>query len=144
MNKKVSFHELAEFELNDAVVFFESKTAGLGTRFLTAVEKAVAQIERHPQASPIIRHDVRRKLVWNFPYSIMSRSNSTTSASSRLRIKSAGRFFGGDGGKHKPAPVHVIALKIAVPPTWFNTTGSRFALGVFHALGGVPPNGTGD
>jgi len=106
--KRVSFHELAEFELNDAVVFFESKTAGLGTRFLTAVEKAVAQIERHPQASPIIRHDVRRKLVWNFPYSIMSRSNSTTSAFSRLQIKSAGRFIGGNGGKHKTAPVHVI------------------------------------
>jgi len=62
--KRVSFHEPTEFELNDAVVFFESKTAGLGTRFLTAVEKAVAQIERHPQASPIIRHDVRRKLLW--------------------------------------------------------------------------------
>lgn len=69
--KRVSFHELAEFELNDAQAFFESKTAGLGARFLTAVEKALAQIERHPQASPIIRHDVRRKLVWKFPYSIM-------------------------------------------------------------------------
>lgn len=71
MNKRASFHELAEFELNDAAAFFESKTEGLGVRFLSAVEKAVAHIERHPQASPIIRHDVRRKLVWNFPYSIM-------------------------------------------------------------------------
>jgi hypothetical protein len=71
MNKRASFHELAEFELNDATVFFESKTAGLGVRFLSAVEKAVAEIGQHPQASPIILQQVRRKLVRNFPYSIM-------------------------------------------------------------------------
>ena len=71
MNKRISFHELAEFELNDAAAFFESNTAGLGVRFLSAVGKAVAQIEQHPQASPIIRQQIRRKVVWKFPYSIM-------------------------------------------------------------------------
>jgi hypothetical protein len=71
MTNAVSFHEHAEFELNDAAVFFESKTAGLGDRFLSAVEKAVAEITQHPQASPIILHQVRRKLVRKFPYSIM-------------------------------------------------------------------------
>jgi len=71
MNKRVSFHELAEFELNDAAAFFESKTAGLGVRFLSAVEKAVAHIKQHPEASPIIRQQIRRKVVWKFPYSIM-------------------------------------------------------------------------
>ena len=44
MNKKVSFHELAEFELNDAAVFFEIKREGLGLRFLSAVEAAVAHM----------------------------------------------------------------------------------------------------
>ena len=34
MTRGVSFHEIAEFELNDAAVFFESKTAELGIRFL--------------------------------------------------------------------------------------------------------------
>jgi hypothetical protein len=63
MNKRISFHELAEFELNDAAAFFESNTAGLGVRFLSAVGK--------PQASPIIRQQIRRKVVWKFPYSIM-------------------------------------------------------------------------
>lgn len=71
MNKKIRFHELAEFELNDAAVFFESKTAGLGVRFLSAVEKAVAEIERHPEASPIIYQEVRRKTVRKFSYSII-------------------------------------------------------------------------
>jgi toxin ParE1/3/4 len=71
MNKKASFHELAEFELNDAAVFFESKTAGLGVRFLSAVQKAVAEINQHPEASPIILQQVRRKVVRKFPYSIL-------------------------------------------------------------------------
>ena len=69
--KRASFHELAEFELNDAAVFFESKTAGLGVRFLSAVEKAVAEIQQHPQSSPIILKEIRRKLVRKFPFSIM-------------------------------------------------------------------------
>jgi toxin ParE1/3/4 len=71
MNFRVSFHELAEFELNDAAVFFESKTEGLGFRFLATVEAAVAEIRRHPQASPIIRQNIRCKVLRKFPYSIM-------------------------------------------------------------------------
>ncbi|HET8783674.1 MAG TPA: hypothetical protein VFM63_14775 [Pyrinomonadaceae bacterium] len=70
MNKKASFHELAEFELNDAALFFESKTAGLGVRFLSAVEKAIAEIKLHPESSQIILKEVRRKVVRKFPYSI--------------------------------------------------------------------------
>jgi len=36
--QRVSFHELAEFELNDAAIFFEIKREGLGLRFLLVVE----------------------------------------------------------------------------------------------------------
>jgi len=71
MNKRISFHELAELELNDAAIFFESETEGLGFRFLAAVESAVTQIEQHPEASPIIDQDVRSKVLRRFPYSIM-------------------------------------------------------------------------
>jgi len=68
---RISFHELAEFELNDAATFFENETEGLGVRFLAAVEASVAQIQQHPEASPIIDQDVRRKVLRRFPYSIM-------------------------------------------------------------------------
>ena len=71
MNKEVSFHELAEFELNDAAVFFEIRREGLGLRFLSAVEAAVAHIREHPEASPVIMQDVRCKVLRKFPYSIM-------------------------------------------------------------------------
>jgi Prolyl oligopeptidase family len=71
MNKRISFHELAELELNDAAIFFENETGGLGFRFLAAVEASVAQIQQHPEASPIIDQDVRSKVLRRFPYSIM-------------------------------------------------------------------------
>ena len=53
MSKKVSFHELAELELNDASVFLENEREGLGLRFLSAVQDAVAHIQQHPNASPV-------------------------------------------------------------------------------------------
>ncbi len=71
MKKQVSFHELAEFELNDAAIFFENERQGLGLRFLAVVESAVTHIQEHPQASPIIIENIRRKIVRRFPYSII-------------------------------------------------------------------------
>jgi len=71
VNKKVSFHQAAEFELNDAAIFFETKQEGLGVRFLSTIEAAVAQIREHPEASPLIIQDIRRKVLRTFPYSIL-------------------------------------------------------------------------
>jgi len=71
MNKRVSFHQLAELELNDARVFFENERKGLGLHFLSAVEAAVAHIQQYPQASPIVIQDIRCKVLRRFPYSIM-------------------------------------------------------------------------
>src|SRR5215510_2963471 len=68
---RISFHELAESELNDAAIFFENETEGLGFRFLAAVQASIAQIHQHPEASPIIDLDVRRKVLRRFPNSIM-------------------------------------------------------------------------
>ena len=71
MNKRISIHELAEFELNDASIFFETKRDGLGLRFLSAFETALAHIRKHPEASPVIIKDIRRKVLRGFPYSIL-------------------------------------------------------------------------
>jgi plasmid stabilization system protein ParE len=71
VNQKLSFHELAEFELNDTTAFLEMEREGLGLRFLSAVEAAVNHIRQHPKASPIIIEDIRRKVFRGFPYSII-------------------------------------------------------------------------
>ena len=36
--KRVSFHELAERELNDAALYYEQESTGLGVKFLDEVE----------------------------------------------------------------------------------------------------------
>jgi toxin ParE1/3/4 len=38
---------------------------------LSAVEAATVHIQQHPESSPIIAEDVRRKVLRKFPYSIM-------------------------------------------------------------------------
>ena len=70
MRRKVSFHELAEMELNDAAIYFENEQEGLGFRFLAAMEAAITHIQEHPQASPVIIKDIRCKVLRKFPYSI--------------------------------------------------------------------------
>ncbi len=42
--KRVSFHELAERELNDAALYYEQENAGLGFKFLEEVERYIGAI----------------------------------------------------------------------------------------------------
>ena len=71
MRRTITFHELAEQELNDAADYYNSKSDGLGNAFLNEVEHAVKQILQYPESAPLINLVVRRKMVRRFPYSIM-------------------------------------------------------------------------
>lgn len=71
MTRQVSFHPLAEQELNEAASYYDAANPGLGATFLDEVERAVKQILEHPEASPLVNRLVRRKLVRRFPYSVM-------------------------------------------------------------------------
>src|SRR5438093_1960146 len=46
--KRVSFHELAERELNDAALYYEQENAGLGFKFLEEVERYIGAIIKTP------------------------------------------------------------------------------------------------
>jgi plasmid stabilization system protein ParE len=72
----VSFHEIAEQELYEAVSYYDSQSPGLGTSFLDEVERAISRISEHPKAYPLINGVVRRKLIHRFPYSIMYSSST--------------------------------------------------------------------
>ena len=67
----VSFHELAERELNDAAQYYESESAGLGAAFLTEIERSCGLIVAHPQSAPMVTDSIRRKLVRRFPYALL-------------------------------------------------------------------------
>jgi hypothetical protein len=43
MNRRVSFHAMAEQELNDAASYYNASRPGLGQAFLDAVERAVTK-----------------------------------------------------------------------------------------------------
>jgi toxin ParE1/3/4 len=71
MIRRVSFHPMAEQELNDAASYYSTQSPGLGTAFLDEVQRAVDQILEHPEAAPLVNRLVRRKLVPRFPYGVM-------------------------------------------------------------------------
>jgi len=71
MNEEVSFHRLAELELNEAAAYYELEKPGLGARFLREVDRCIESLVKHPQAGAIILGDVRRRLVRRFPYAVL-------------------------------------------------------------------------
>jgi plasmid stabilization system protein ParE len=68
---KSRFHEAAEVELTEAVEYYDSATEGLGTRLLAEVLSAVEYIEEFPEIAEVGEHNVRRKVLARFPYSIL-------------------------------------------------------------------------
>ena len=73
----VSFHALAERELNDAALYYERESAGLGDAFLTEVERSCAAVLEHPNAGTIIGDHIRRRLLRRFPYGLIYSARST-------------------------------------------------------------------
>ena len=71
MIELISFHELAESELNEAAKYYESQVKGLGIAFLSEVERATNLIQQNPESSPRILKVIRRKILRRFPYSIL-------------------------------------------------------------------------
>jgi plasmid stabilization system protein ParE len=63
----------AELEMLDAARYYESQSPQLGVDFLEKVESAVRDVKQNPERWPVIRLDIRRRLVHRFPYGILYR-----------------------------------------------------------------------
>ena len=68
---KSRFHEAAEAELTEAILYYDGKAAGLGDRFLAEIKTATRRIERYPEIAQVIDLGVRAKVLVSFPYSLM-------------------------------------------------------------------------
>ena len=68
---RVSFHKLAERELNDAVLYYESERAGLGIKFLNEIERYIGAIIKDPNAGKKVRGQMRCRILHTFPYGIL-------------------------------------------------------------------------
>ena len=71
--KTVRFLRPAELELLEAARYYELQAPGLGNDFLDKVASAVQDIEAHPERWPVIRQNIRRRLVHCFPYGLLYR-----------------------------------------------------------------------
>jgi len=68
---EISFHELAERELNDAAEFYSHQQSGLGAAFITEVQRCSDSILQYPEAGPIVLGTTRRRLCHRFPYALL-------------------------------------------------------------------------
>jgi plasmid stabilization system protein ParE len=71
MNLRVSFHENAEGELNEAADFYDLVSSKLGSLFIDEIQRTIERITEFPEAAPLLRGRVRKKPVAKFPYSII-------------------------------------------------------------------------
>ena len=67
----VSFHELAERELNEAAEYFNQRKTGLGAAFITEVQRCSEAILQYPEAGLLILGTTRRRLCRRFPYALL-------------------------------------------------------------------------
>ena len=63
----VSFHPLAEQELNDAAQYYELESPGLGDAFLLEVQRCCDGIVEYPEAGSVAVESIRRRLLRRFP-----------------------------------------------------------------------------
>ena len=67
----VAFVEQALRDADKAFTWYESQRRGLGLEFLSAVDAAIHQVQRLPDAHPVVRKRTRRAIVRRFPYVLL-------------------------------------------------------------------------
>ena len=67
----VLFLEDAEDELLEAIRYYAEHSRALGADFVEEVERAVVFVTQYPEASPVVRSGIHKKIVRKFPYSLL-------------------------------------------------------------------------
>jgi toxin ParE1/3/4 len=67
----LAVHEIAVAEINEAVDFYDLENPGLGSVFIDEIQRAIESILDSPDAAPLIRGRVRKRIVTKFPYSLI-------------------------------------------------------------------------
>jgi plasmid stabilization system protein ParE len=69
--EQVSFHRLAQREIDEGVQFYNLESPGLGAAFLDEVERCTQVILQYPEAGQLIIGTIRRRLIRRFPYALL-------------------------------------------------------------------------
>lgn len=73
MNLSVIFRRQARREFDEAADWYEQRRAGLGARFVAAVERVLDQAEGNPGRYAEVLEGVREGIVQGFPYCVYFR-----------------------------------------------------------------------
>jgi plasmid stabilization system protein ParE len=73
MSWPILFRRVARGEFDDAVDWYEQRRAGLGARFVAAVQHVLDEAAANPQRYPNVFHGVREGAVQAFPYCVYYR-----------------------------------------------------------------------
>lgn len=68
---KYSFHPEAQYELNQAVDFYQEDNTKLGLDFLKEVHSSILRIIEFPGAFPLLSKNTRRCLLNRFPFAVI-------------------------------------------------------------------------
>jgi len=74
MPRRWIIRPLAESDLHNAALWYEDQKAGLGMRFLDAVDQLFDRLRQNSLQFPLVSPDVRRALLHTFPYAAYFRA----------------------------------------------------------------------
>jgi plasmid stabilization system protein ParE len=75
---EIALHESADEEFKAAIAFYESQQPGLGDAFLQRASESFELILAQPLAGQVLADAFRRRLIRQFPYSIVYRIENDT------------------------------------------------------------------
>ena len=71
--KPVRLTSPAEQEMLDAAYYYERQVRRLGQECLSEIDSALRDVKEAPERWPVVRDQVRRRLVHRFPYAVLYR-----------------------------------------------------------------------
>jgi len=67
---KIEFLKVAKEEFDDATIYYENESKGLGERFKKEIRSSVDMIVQFPTLYPVFQDDIHKCVTHNFPYTI--------------------------------------------------------------------------
>ena len=71
MNYRLEITKAAQQDLEESYDWYETKLAGLGDDFISAVEDAITTIIQHPESYAIFVDDYRKVSTTRFPFKVI-------------------------------------------------------------------------
>ena len=104
----------AEQDADDAIAWYDLKSAALGDEFLRRVNKCIQSIERYPEMFPRVYRKMRRALVETFPYQVLYEIDPEEISCMPSIIAREIRRAGRSVGRHN-TPLQTDERRAAVP-----------------------------